>query len=134
VQATCIPQGMITRCALTSYKATLLAAVTALQDQLREADGEPSVYVADNGINSESNTRQLNEAGVKWISRVSETLTQSQTVLRECPAPTSGSVLKMGTYSGFAGCWSCHKAQNAGIWAIAALPVKLMREPSWNVK
>jgi transposase len=71
----------------SSDKATLLAAVTALQDQLREADGEPSVYVADNGIYSQSNMRQLNEAGVKWISRVSETLTEAQTILRESPAP-----------------------------------------------
>ncbi len=67
----------------SSDKATLLAAVTALQDQLREADGEASVYVADNGIYSEANMRQLNEAGVKWVSRVSETLTQAQTILRE---------------------------------------------------
>lgn len=71
----------------SSDKATLLAAVTALQDQLCEAEEEPSVYVADNGIYSESNMRQLNEAGVKWISRVSETLTLAQTILRESPAP-----------------------------------------------
>ena len=58
-------------------------AVTALQDQLREANGEPSVYVADNGICSEANMRQLNEAGVKWVSRVSETSTQAQTILHE---------------------------------------------------
>jgi transposase len=69
----------------SSDKANLLAAVTALQDQLREADGEPSVYVADNGIYSESNMRQLNEAGVKWVSRVSETLTKAQTILQESP-------------------------------------------------
>lgn len=36
----------------SSDKASLLMAVTALQDQLREANGEPSVYVADNGIGS----------------------------------------------------------------------------------
>ena len=69
----------------SSDKANLLAAVTALQDQLREADGEPSVYVADNGIYSEANMRQLNEAGVKWVSRVSETLTQAQSVLHDSP-------------------------------------------------
>jgi transposase len=67
----------------SSDKANLLAAITALQDQLRGADGEPSVYVADNGIYSTSNMRQLNEAGVKWVSRVSETLTEAQTILRE---------------------------------------------------
>ena len=55
----------------SSDKVSLLAAVMAIQEQLREANAEPSVYVADNGIYSESNMRQLNEAGVKWISRVS---------------------------------------------------------------
>lgn len=69
----------------SSDKANLLMAVTALQDQLRGADGEPSVYVADNGIYSEANMRQLNEAGVKWVSRVSETLTQAQTILHNSP-------------------------------------------------
>ena len=47
----------------SSDKVSLLAAITAIQEQLREADAEPSVYVADNGIYSESNMRQLNEAG-----------------------------------------------------------------------
>jgi len=60
----------------------MIAAVIAIQEQLREADAEPSVYVADNGIYSEPNMRQLNEAGVKWVSRVSETSTQANTVLQ----------------------------------------------------
>jgi transposase len=67
----------------SSDKKSLLTAVIALQDQLRTADGDPSIYVADNGIYSESNTRQLNEAGVKWVSRVSETLTEAKTVLND---------------------------------------------------
>jgi transposase len=54
----------------------------AIQKQLREADAEPSVYVADNGIYSEPNMRQLNSAGIKWISRVSETSTEAKTVLQ----------------------------------------------------
>ena len=62
---------------------SLLAVITALQGQLREADGEASVYVADNGIYREANMRQLNQAGVKWISRVSETLTEAKTLLQE---------------------------------------------------
>jgi hypothetical protein len=74
---------MITRCALTSYKVSLLAAVMAIQKQLREADGDAGVYVADNGLYSESNMRQLNQAGVKWVSRVSETLTEAKTLLQE---------------------------------------------------
>src|SRR5260221_7826754 len=43
----------------SSDKVSLLAAVMAIQKQLREADAEPSVYVADNGIYSEPNMRQL---------------------------------------------------------------------------
>jgi len=66
----------------SSDKVSLLATVLAIQKQLREADGGPSVYVADNGIYSEQNMRQLNAAGVKWVSRVSETSTEAKTVLQ----------------------------------------------------
>ena len=64
-------------------KASLLAAITAIQSQLRETDGEASVSVADNGVYSEANMRQLNQAGVKWVSRVSETLTEAKGLLEE---------------------------------------------------
>ena len=67
----------------SSDKVSLLAAVLALQKQLKEAHAEPSVYVADNGIYSEANMRQLNAAGVKWVSRVSETSTEAKMVLQE---------------------------------------------------
>jgi transposase len=67
----------------SSDKVSLLAAVLAIQKQLREADAEPSVYIADNGIYSEPNMRQLNTAGVKWVSRVSETSTEAKTVLQD---------------------------------------------------
>ena len=67
----------------SSDKVNLLGAVLTIQQQLREADAEPSVYVADNGIYSEANMRQLNAAGIKWISRVSETSTEAKTVLQE---------------------------------------------------
>jgi transposase len=67
----------------SSDKKSLLSAVIALQDQLRTADGDPSIYVADNGIYSESNMRQLNEAGVKWVSRVSETSTEAKAILND---------------------------------------------------
>jgi hypothetical protein len=66
----------------SSDKISLIAAVTAIQRQLREAKTEPSVYVADNGIYSEANRRQLNAAGVKWVSRVSETSTEAKGVLQ----------------------------------------------------
>ena len=41
------------------------------------------MFVADNGVYSEANMRGLNQAGVKWISRVSETSREAKTVLRE---------------------------------------------------
>jgi transposase len=67
----------------SSDKVSLLAAITAIQRQLRETDEEASVYVADNGVYSEANMRQLNQAGVKWISRVSETLAEARGLLEE---------------------------------------------------
>ena len=63
-------------------KVSLLASITTIQRQLREADGEPSVYVADNGVYSETNITQLNQAGIKWVSRVSETMTEAKTIVQ----------------------------------------------------
>src|SRR5205814_3461098 len=65
----------------SSDKVSLLAAITAIQTQLRETDGEASVYVADNGVYSEANMRQLNLAAVPWISRISETLAEAKALL-----------------------------------------------------
>jgi transposase len=67
----------------SSDKGSLLSAILAIQSQLRETDGEANVYVADNGVYSEANIRQLNQAGVKWISRVSETLAEARRLLQE---------------------------------------------------
>ena len=67
----------------SSDKVSLLATMSSLQAHLREAKEEPGVYVADSGIYSESNMRQLNEAGVKWVSRVPETLKEAKAVLQE---------------------------------------------------
>ena len=67
----------------SSDKVSLLTTIIAIQRQLREADGEVSVYVVDNGGYSEPNMRQLNQAGVKWVSRVSETSMEARTVLQE---------------------------------------------------
>jgi transposase len=71
----------------SSDKVSLLAAITTIQAQLREANGEPGIYVADSGVYSESNMRQLNEAGVKWVSRVPETSTEAKAVLQEGSEP-----------------------------------------------
>jgi len=67
----------------SSDKVSLLATMTALQTHLREAGEEASVYVADNGVYSEANMKQLNQAGVKWVSRVSETSTEAKTLIQQ---------------------------------------------------
>ena len=67
----------------SSDKISLLAAVMAIQKRLREANAEPGIYVADSGVYSESNMRELNEAGVKWVSRVPETSKEAKAVLQE---------------------------------------------------
>jgi len=67
----------------SSDKVSLLATITTIQTQLREAGEEASVYVADNGVYSETNMKQLNQAGVKWVSRVSETLTQAKALIQK---------------------------------------------------
>ena len=66
----------------SSDKVSRLSAIRTIQRQLREAGEEASVYVADNGVYSETNMRQLNQAGVKWVSRVSETLTEAKTLVQ----------------------------------------------------
>ena len=67
----------------SSDKVSLLATIIALQTHLREAGEEASVYVADNGVYSETNMKQLNQAGVKWVSRVSETSTEAKTLIQQ---------------------------------------------------
>src|SRR5712691_5839844 len=67
----------------SSDKVSLLAVIQSIQAQLREVDGEASLYVADNGLYSASTMKHLNQAGVKWASRISETLTEARTVLQE---------------------------------------------------
>ena len=141
-------------------KVSLLAAVTAIREQLRAANAEPSVYVADNGIYSEPNMRQLNAAGV---SRVSETSTEAKTVLQEGSQDWQhsgdGSIqwyrrnmsLPQGSEQLSSSCAqqpldSEHKrpcngrsaarksvgSGSAGIWARSALPVKQMHGQPWS--
>jgi transposase len=65
----------------SSEKVSVLAAVQAIQEQLRAPDEAPRVSVADNGISSDANMRPLNQAKLQWISRVSETSTQAKQAL-----------------------------------------------------
>jgi transposase len=55
-------------------KVSLLAAVEALQEQLRAPESEQSsIYVADSGIYSQANMKRLNAAKIGWVSRVPQT-------------------------------------------------------------
>ncbi len=64
-------------------KTTLVTAVEALQEQLNKADEEPSFYVADSGVYSEAKMRRFQAAGIKWVSRVPETLAQAKAFLEQ---------------------------------------------------
>jgi transposase len=69
-----------------SDKRVLLEAVTALTQQLKESGERPSVYVADSGLYSTENMTTLNQAGVRWVSRVPETSTAAQALAAESHA------------------------------------------------
>ncbi len=78
-----IPQFLQPLDGNASDKRALLEAVTALTQQLRESGETPGVYVADSGLYSAENMTQLNAAGVRWVSRVPETSTAAQAMVRE---------------------------------------------------
>jgi transposase len=78
-----IPQFLQPLDGNASDKRVLLEAVQALTQQLRES-GEPAgVYVADSGLYSAQNMKELNAADVRWISRVPETSIAAQAMVQE---------------------------------------------------
>ena len=66
-----------------SDKRALLEAVTALTRHLQDSEETPGVYVADSGLYSTENMTQLNQAGVRWVSRVPEISTAAQAIVQE---------------------------------------------------
>jgi transposase len=68
-----------------SDKASLPQVVLELAHQLRASGETPGMYVADSGLYSEANMRALNEAQVQWVSRVPETVSLAQAMVREEP-------------------------------------------------
>ncbi len=147
----------------TSDKVSLLAAIQAIQEQLRASDETPGVYVADNGVYSEANMRYLNQANIPWISRVSETSTEAKNAIpasserwqvsddgtmhwfsRIMDLPqgkerwvivyTSASKLRAQTSLQRQVQRAPHGKRNAGIWAIASLPVKPMHRLRWDAR
>ena len=63
----------------------LLQTVTDLRQQLQESGETAGVYVADSGIYCSANMTTLNQAGVRWVSRVPETSTEAQALVAETP-------------------------------------------------
>src|SRR5262245_33954310 len=67
-----------------SDKASVVAAVEALADQLRAAaatEEEAPLFVADSALYSADNIARLSAAGVHWISRVPATSAQARVAL-----------------------------------------------------
>ncbi|GER86270.1 IS4 family transposase [Dictyobacter vulcani] len=58
----------------SSDKESLVKVIADLHAQLRQQEPEEkTIYVSDSGLYSTANVRQLNQAGVRWVSRVPET-------------------------------------------------------------
>jgi transposase len=68
-----------------SDKTALPQIIAELTRQLRTSGEAAGVYVADSGLYSEANMRALQEAGVQWVSRVPETSSLAQAMVREEP-------------------------------------------------
>jgi transposase len=64
-----------------SDKPSLLAAVMALQEQLATAPDGPVLFVADSGLYTAVNLQHLHAGGVRWITRVPETVGAAKTAV-----------------------------------------------------
>jgi transposase len=62
-------------------KVSLVAAVETLAGQLRAAEEEAPLFVADSGLYSANNGARLSAAGVQWISRVPDTSKEARAAL-----------------------------------------------------
>jgi transposase len=68
-----------------SDKVSLVEAVEALSEQLH-GEGETPIFVADSGMYSRENMARLNQAQVRWISRVPETSVEAKAAVRTADA------------------------------------------------
>lgn len=80
-----IPQFLQPLDGHASDKVALPQVILELTRQLRASGETAGVYVADGGLYSEANMRALNEAEVAWVSRVPETSSLAQAVVRDEP-------------------------------------------------
>lgn len=81
-----VPQFLRPLDGQASDKRSLLDAVLTLTEQFKASGEALGVYVADSGLYSGQNMTTLNTAGVPWASRVPETMTEAQVIVREEPA------------------------------------------------
>jgi transposase len=81
-----VPQFLRPLDGQASDKRSLLDAVLTFTERLKASGETPGVYVADSGIYSCQNMTTFNTAGVLWASRVPETMTEAQAIVREEPA------------------------------------------------
>jgi transposase len=81
-----VPQFLRPLDGQASDKHSLLDAVLAFTEQIKVSGETPGVYVADSGLYSGQNMTTLNTAGVLWASRVPETMTEAQAIVRQEPA------------------------------------------------
>jgi transposase len=66
-----------------SDEVALPQVIMELTRQLRASEETAGVDVADSGLYSEANMWALGEAGVAWVSRVPETSSLAQALIRE---------------------------------------------------
>lgn len=68
-----------------SDKSALLHAIQQFHAQVQQSDEDAGVYVADSGVYSAANITTLNQAGVRWVSRVPETSLLAQASVKQEP-------------------------------------------------
>jgi transposase len=71
-----------------SDQRALLEAVSALTQHLQDREETPGVSVAARGLDRAENLAQLNQAGVRWVSRVPAIAAAAQAIVQErLPSP-----------------------------------------------
>ena len=108
-----VPQFLRPLDGQASDKRALLDAVMTLTDSSRPAERRLG-YMWPTADSTADNMTTLNAAGVPWASRVPETTTAAQSMVREEPRP--GRPARKGRGTGGAGWSTSRKAGNAGSW------------------
>jgi transposase len=92
-----IPQFLQPLDGNASDKGVLLQAIQQFHAQVQQSDEDAGVFVADSGVYSEANITTLNQAGVRWVSRVPETSLLAQAAVSQ--QPEHWQLMRSGTVS-----------------------------------